>query len=265
VLIIDADEEITSDMTPFKERLGLIPQKVGALAVNVTEISDGDPTTQWLSIRFFRKGVRYKHAVHNKAVFDGDCAMCDVNFNHYGYSLSPEQMESKRLRTEKLLKKRLKDPEDLAALYYMTQMRIGQKRYKEAEEYGLRFFQTATIGPGDLQFTGVMYFFMTWTYLHLNDGEKAYAWAMKGLEFYPGDLDLTYMVARIGFQAKRDDVLKEYANKYFEMLPKIRGRGRINTDKFESVINAEEWFNRTVYCAAEAAEQDMKKFLEVAA
>jgi tetratricopeptide (TPR) repeat protein len=217
-------------------------------------------------MRFFRRnsGIHYEHAVHNKAVFGGGCAATDVKMNHYGYSLDPDKMEAKRRRTEALLMERLdEDPKDHAALYYMAQMRIGQKRYKEAEDYGMRFFRCVPVGPEDFQFYGVMYFYMAWNALHMGDGNKALSWTQKGLEFYPDDIDLNYMAARIGYQAKIDGLLREHGKKYLNLLPSVRNRGAQESDQFVSPMDDKEWFNRTVYTADEAAESDIKKFMEV--
>jgi hypothetical protein len=184
--------------------------------------------------------------------------------NHYGYSLDPEKMAKKRARSEALLMARLeKDEKDHAALYYMTQLKIGEKNYRAAKEYGERFFHCVPIGPGDFQFYGVMYFYMAWTELHLNDGSRAYAWANKGLEFYPDDIDLNYIMGRIGYLSDRKDLLEKHGRRYLELLPVVRSRGNGDTaDKFENVLELDKWFNRTVYSADEAAENDIKKFLE---
>jgi hypothetical protein len=109
-----------------------------------------------------------------------------------------------------------------------------------------------------------MYFYMGWTYLHKNDGSKAFAWTQKGLEFYPNDLDLNYQMARIGFQAKMDDLLKTHAEKYFELLPKFRNRGVKDTSDFINLVDESEWSNRTIYTVDEAAEISMRKYLEAA-
>jgi glycosyltransferase involved in cell wall biosynthesis len=266
IFIIDCDEEVVSDMASFKKRLTRIPPQVSGLTVTVSEISGGEPTTSWLGVRFFRKtsGVHYKNAVHNKAVYDGGCAATNIQMNHYGYSLSPEKMEKKRNRTEELLIQRLQDnPDDVIVYYYLTQMKIGQKDYDEAEKYGIKFFKKISISPKDFQYASVMYFFMPWIYLHKKDGDKAYAWAKKGLEFYPDDLDLNYIMARIGYQSKNDEWLKKHSDIYFEQLPKAKKRGQVDIDKFESELRPGDWYNRTVYTANEAAENDMRKFQEV--
>jgi len=101
ICIIDCDEAFASDMANFKDRLDLIDPSIGGLVVRVNEIGENRPSTSWLGIRFFRlsSGIHYKGIVHNKAVYHGGCAATDVVLNHYGYSLSPEKMKSKRAIT----------------------------------------------------------------------------------------------------------------------------------------------------------------------
>lgn len=264
IMIIDCDERVVSDMSKFKDRLKKIPPEVTALVVTLTEMQDGSPSTSWLGIRFFRKssGIHYKNVIHNKAVYEGGCAATDIQMHHLGYSLSPEQMEKKRERTEALLIERLgNNPDDVIVYYYLCQMKIGQKDYDLAERYGLEFFERVQLSPKDLQYTSVMYFYMAWVYLHKNDGEKAYAWANKGIELFSDDLDLNYMMARLGYQAKRDDLLAKHSAVYFNLLPEVRNRGQRDTDRFENVITPNDWYNRTTYTANDLAERDMKKFV----
>lgn len=266
IMIIDCDEQCRSDMSIFKERLDRIPDHVNGLVVKLYEISNRKRTTSWLGIRFFRRssGVKYKNAVHNKASYEGGCAATDVVFYHYGYSLGKTKMAKKRKRTEKLLQARLdKDPEDHAALYYMTQMRIGQKKYDDAEQYGIKFFKCVPVGPNNFQFYSVMYFYMAWIYLHREDGESAYAWCNKGLELYPDDLDLNYLMARIGYQSKRDDLLKKHGEIYFERLEDIRKKDMDGLPgKFQKNIDTSYWANRTIYTNDVAAERNMRMYME---
>jgi hypothetical protein len=251
-------------MSPFKENLKRIPPHITGLVVRVHEIGKDRGNTSWLGIRFFRRssGIQYKGIVHNKASFIGGCAATDVEMNHYGYSLDPEKMEQKRSRTEKLLQKRLdNDPEDHAALYYMCQLRVGQKRYSEAEDYGLRFFKCVPVGPTDFQFYSVMYFFMSWIALHKEDGNKTVDWALKGLEFFPDDIDLNYIMARVGYQARRDDWLEQYGNKYMELYDsKIKGQS--DNGEFQQELDPSYWQNRTIYTFDEAARESVNTFME---
>lgn len=270
ILIIDADEELLGVDNPkdFKKRLDLIPKNVSALVTTVYECDNGNKSTSWLGMRFFRRssGIHYKNAVHNKAVFKGWAASTNIVMNHYGYSLDPVKQAAKRARTESLLKARLEeDPLDHSALYYLCQLNIGQKDYEIAYEYGMRFFECVPVGPENWQFYGVMYFYMAWISLRLNDGEKAYAWASKGLEFYPDDLDLNYVMARIGYQADRPEWLKEYGKKYFDLLPVARNRDKIETDQFLTKVDLANGFNRTIYSIDEVAEKTIIQFMREAA
>jgi len=267
IMIIDCDEQVVSqiDRDEFHGRLSKLPDQVAGLIVNVVEQRDEAETTPWLGARFFRRssGIHYKGAVHNKSVFQGGCAGSDIKFYHYGYSLSPDKMKAKRQRTTALLMGRLSNNDkDHTALYYLTQMMIGERRYKEAEEYGLRFFACVPVHPEEWQFYGVMYFYMAWATLHLEDGTKAMAWAKKGLDYYPDDPDLNYVMARIGYQAKIDDILSIHGRKYLDILPVVRSRLALDSTKFANEVNTDQWFNRTIYTANHAAEQDVLKFME---
>ena len=262
ILIIDCDETIKSDMTHFKKRLGKITEPVNGL---VARIIEKDRSTSWLGIRFYRRssGIQFKGIVHNKATYKGHCAATDIEIIHYGYSLDPVKMAAKRFRTESLLKQRLeKDDKDHAALYYMCQLKIGEKNYDEAEGYGLRFFQCVPVGPKNFEFYSVMYFYMAWIALNQNDGEKSYAWAMKGLEFYPNDVDLNYILARIGYQSKRDDILKQYGEKYLQIVDDLKNNDH-DSGEFVQKINPDMWTNKTIYSLDDDSITGMQKMMGV--
>jgi hypothetical protein len=236
------------------------------LVVRVIEKGDRSEMS-WLGVRFFRKssGLHYKGIVHNKAVYKGGCAATDIIMHHYGYSLSPEKMMAKRERTGTLLLSRLEQNErDHAALYYMTQLRIGEKRYAEAETYGLRFFECVPVGPKDFQFYSIMYFYMAWIYLHLDNGGASAAWALKGLEFYPDDIDLNYIMARLGYQAEKDEWLKGYGQRYLELVEKRRAAVSDNGDSFEGQVDTTIFNNRTIYTADTALTEHITDLMQEA-
>lgn len=257
IFIIDADEVVRSDMSEFKDRLSLIPDNISALVVRVFETGD---STSWLGVRFFRKSSNptYHGIVHNKVRYDGGCAATDVEMVHHGYSLSPEKMAKKRIRTESLLLERLKQNEDdHAAHYYMTQLKVGEKNFNKAEYHGLRFFKCVPCGPEDMQFYSVMYFYMAWIYLNNGNGNRAVDWALKGLEFYPNDLDLNYIMARIGYQARRKEWVDLYGGKFLSILDNKNKKELI--DKFESEIDTDLFNNRTIY--TENSKEDILRFM----
>lgn len=263
ILIIDCDEKISSDMSKFKDRLAMIPDNVAALVVRVRERGENQ-SASWLGVRFFRRssGVHYKGIVHNKVSYNGLCAATDVEMEHYGYSLDKDKMAAKRYRTESLLLERLaKDQKDHAALYYMCQMKVGERDYDSAESYGLQFFECVPVGPKDFQFYSVMYFYMSWIYLHKEDGGQSAAWASKGLEFYPDDLDLNFCMARIGYQSENDDWLKEYGEKYLKLYAEKTKPREDTPGPFASVIDSSMWQNRTIYTANENAAKEISGYM----
>jgi len=268
ILIIDADERFEEEIKKgdFQERLSRLHPSIASLAVHVTEKGENRLETSWLGLRFFRKdsGIQYKGIVHNKASYDGGCAGTDIVLEHYGYSLGADAMKKKHERTETLLLERLdKDDKDFNALYYMTQLRVGQKKWDDALHYGDRFFECfPIIEPADWHFYSIMYLYMSWTHMHKNDGEKAYAWAKKGLEMFPDDLDLNFMLATVGWMSKREDIMKEHAENYFLLLPKARKEGLFDSDAFENPAWAGDWTNRTVYTSDKVNEDRLRKMME---
>jgi tetratricopeptide (TPR) repeat protein len=220
-LIIDADEElltIPKDPAEFSSRLAMIPAGVGALALTVREKGNG---TEWVGTRFFRRSTfrGYKGIVHNKSDYDGDCAGSDMLLMHYGYSLSPDKLIAKQQRSEALLRTRLEnDPNDYIAMFYLQQICAVQNRCEEAVVLGRRCLELYEPDyQGDMQYLHGVYYMQGVSYMKLRDGDSAYAWAAKGLERRPDDIDLNYLMARIGYESMNHALMAKHGQKYLEL------------------------------------------------
>lgn len=263
VFIIDADEELVTKPTNFKKRLGKIREDVGALGVLVTEKNGG---TNWVGVRFFRRENfhGYKNIVHNKAVYDGSCAGTDLVLLHYGYSLSVDRLIAKQERTEKLLRDRLEEnPEDYIAMFYLLQICVVQNRNDEAIEYGRKCFELyAKDYQGDMQYLFNIYYMMAVSYMKMRDGNKAYAWATKGLSFHPDDLDLNYVMARMGYESMNDEMMKTYGEKYLEQYDCLSADQMVS-DKFENPFDGGKFAkNITVYTHREDTRKQVSDWLK---
>lgn len=272
-LVIDADEEITiPDAGLFLDRLSRIPMTINALAVKVGEVNDdGNISSSWLGNRFFRSigSPHYEGIVHNKVKYEGHCAGTDIVMRHYGYHLGPEKMRAKHDRTMGLLQERLEaDPKDYNAMYYMAQMAIGEKEYDKTIYWALKCLHLLPIEEGKkLAYYGVMYFYLATAYLMKQDGVKAYPCLIKGLEFFPDDIDLNWTMTRYGFAAGDDDILYEYGTRYGELIEEYwkSFEKRDETQSFCRPICEDDVVNRTIYCVTEGHLKLVESWMETIA
>jgi len=138
ILVMDPDEKLErEDIPKIKQALSRTDIDVVFVAImNETPVG----WTKHYSQRFFRRGIaEYRGIVHNQLFYEGRELRTEIVIYHWGYNLSPEQMEKKFLRTKALLLKQLEeDPTDPFA--YMNYVRLlkSQKKYEETRDAGLK-------------------------------------------------------------------------------------------------------------------------------
>jgi tetratricopeptide (TPR) repeat protein len=226
-LIIDADEELKEiSVSPeeFRSRFKLLPENVTALVVTCHEKNQqGRIVYTWDSVRFFRSGVGiyFKGAVHNRAKYPGNCAPTDLELYHYGYHLDEKSMIEKEKRQRAMLTQELeRNPEGHRALYYMSQMHLSYKRWQEGIDTALKCLDVLPIeDPSKLEFYGHLYYSCGLASIMLNKPDDARAWFEKGIELTPEHIDLYHGMSRLALMCEDNELLKENARKYFEMLP----------------------------------------------
>jgi glycosyltransferase involved in cell wall biosynthesis len=206
LLIFDADEELVLDSlssaSALKDWLGKLPPDCMSVAITLHDIQQTMQAMQFNSVRFFRKGsVQYKGIVHNTPkIISGkaEAVFCPlVHLKHYGYDLTPEQQDMKRVRTDGLLLKRLeKDPDDVVAMFYFIQSRTVHGDYDKAAEYVERYAEASK--RTGVKFNGSIYCTATFIYRKLLDKKNAQKWLLAGLKEYPKDLDLLMNMTEYG-------------------------------------------------------------------
>ena len=268
LLVIDADEEMKfKDISPeeFRSRLDMIPYLITSLIVTVNEFH-AETYTSWQSARFFRANVnpRYEGTVHNKIKCDGQAAGTDLELIHYGYHLSPEKMKKKRDRTRKLLEERIeKDPHDHLAHYYLCQMAQGDGNWAASIDHGLQCIEALPFEHGDeMQFFAVLYFWMANAYMKLEDAGNCLAWLEKGLEFFPNDIDLNYLMVLFNYRIENRGSMIEHAKRYFSSVRKVRNRNSKKSTEFVNILDKEDFLPRTMYCIGDRHKDHVKKWLQ---
>ncbi len=270
--VIDGDEElhkfqVTKDQ--FKERLNKLPERVSGLAMTVYEVEHNEPSMYWTGTRFFRsdRNFHYENIIHNKAKVDGLVAGTDMLLYHYGYS-DKKVMAKKRDRTLPLLLERIEnDPEDYNALFYACLTTLGKDDYQTGIDYGVKCLEIIPVSdPRDLNYYGLLYYSIGWGYIRLNDFDHAHNWFMKGLSFFPNDIDLNYGMAQIGYFCGKDEILKEHGNKYLQAVGIFKEKMELNFPKFENAFKPDEATvsQRHVHRARDVNIKEVKKWMDKA-
>jgi glycosyltransferase involved in cell wall biosynthesis len=282
LLVIDCDEQlIANDINTekFKERLSQVAAGVGSLVFTVFE-KDGDNYASWLGMRLFRASAnpRYKNYVHNKVECEGLAAGTDIQLRHYGYHLTPEKMAEKRERTRDMLLKRIEDdPDDYNAYYYLCQIAQGDKEWQKSVDYGRKCFELLPIDdPEEMQFYATLYFWVANSYIQLwkqksedpgydgIDGGNAKQWILKGLEFFPDDLDLNYVMVLFYYMAGNADNYKDAVRagrKYFKSLRKTKSRKNYETGNFVNIMQKKDFIPRAMYCIGDTHKKSVVKWI----
>jgi glycosyltransferase involved in cell wall biosynthesis len=256
ILILDCDEElIIPDPQEFRKRLSKIDPEINALCCLVGEVGpDGKHTLVWPGVRFFRAAGKpyYKYIVHNKVKYEGYAGGTDIMINHYGYK-SGEVLQRKYERTKALLQKRLDlDPADFIAMYYIAQIAVGESDWHRVIEYGTKALEYCTItDPQEFQYFGVIYYWIAYAYLKQGDGVNAFPWISKGIEFYPDDIDLNYIMAEYGYLTDQKDLCLEHATRYEKAIDKFRQELTNNPVSFKTVIEHDDMQKRITYCSSD--------------
>lgn len=200
--IIDCDEEffLREGADDLKQVLNQLPENIEAVTLEADDVRDGKVGVKFILPRFFRKGkVFYEGAVHNNPVYQKDKAFFDGAYvKHYGYDLTEEKKKAKLKRTITLLKGRLRDnPNDYAALFYLSQSHGWAGNAKKAIRYALRYVKFKDSIPENDFFQSI-YYTLAMQYIKLLDYKEAEKWVKEGLKFNPHDIDCLYAMVLIG-------------------------------------------------------------------
>ncbi|MEA3428373.1 MAG: glycosyltransferase family 2 protein, partial [Thermodesulfobacteriota bacterium] len=135
ILIMDADEELDAETVLLLRKVvneaptAVISFNVRSYLENGAYYSDGS------SPRLFKNGsgFHYQGYVHNQLVLKDKITSSSIVLWHYGYDLSPDQLEAKQQRSLKLLEKQIQEfPEDLSTRHHIAMTLLACKRYEEA-------------------------------------------------------------------------------------------------------------------------------------
>lgn len=229
ILIIDADEELPAEDLPairfFVEQPDI---RILSLSVFNKSLETGQVSSFLPSTRLFRRdlNLRYYGIVHNRLNVPPEIPItrCPARVFHYGYDLSVDALEKKKVRTRALLEKQLADhPDDVYANFNMAQLLRGF-RDADSEEVSRAIVKHAGRVIGNPESKSPLYFGQRLMSLHqmatalyaLKRYDEAERYCREALEAKPGYLDPIMTLGHIHLAAGRLNEARAFYLRYLE-------------------------------------------------
>jgi glycosyltransferase involved in cell wall biosynthesis len=206
IFILDADEELfPEDGSALRDVAG--KGKADYYHCRFYDVNrDGSVRGVFYHIRLFRNGMGmgYEQKVHNQLRFRGKEAFSAIRIRHYGYDLTPEQMEAKHIRTTTLLKEMLvNDPEDVYCIFQLSSSYSMHREHDRAVEYGEMALEIMRRKKLRNPFFTNAFFIVAHGYHALGKLENAERVSLEALDYFPMHLDMCHILASVYFE-KRD-------------------------------------------------------------
>jgi tetratricopeptide (TPR) repeat protein len=227
IFIIDADEEfVREDIPLIKKMMG--QDKFRLISINVYNMNKatGEYTSFLPSNRLFRRdaGFYYEGIVHNQLIFTPQehILRAGIRLKHYGYSLSPEKMKKKLMRSRELLEKQLETrPNDSYAHFNYAQLLRGSGAELDEETAGLIIKHAQNVIEltndslsSNLHLHLMAHHQLITTYIYQKNYREAERLCLKALELKADYLDPILSLGHIYSHLKELDKAEEYFRRY---------------------------------------------------
>jgi len=222
---LDADEEL------FAEDSRLLRETIRTGSADYYHCrfydikKDGSIHGTFYLIRLFRNGMGmgYERKVHNQLCPQGREAYSAIRIRHYGYDLSPEQMEAKHIRTTTLLKEMLiADPEDVYSIYQLSSSYSMHREPQKAVEYGEKALAIMRRKNMENSYFLTVFHTVAQGYYALGQVEEAERTCLEALDFFPMHLDMCHILADIYYRRKSLDNYKKIAERYLSIYEEVK-------------------------------------------
>jgi len=244
VAFVDADEELTLKTDTKNEVLKLL-KSYDLVQVKANDIQKGKIAMTFLRPLFYnRKVYRFAGIVHNKLNYFGkkqkpETSYTGIELTHYGYDLTPEQIERKKDRTLPLLLRRLDNIEDKEVLFYLCQMYFTVGDKDKGYYFGLRY---ANEGD-DIKLKYTTIYTLCDKYLEDKQPDKADELLSRFIDENIS-LDLYYMLLRIGITLQNKEYIRKGANSFIYRYQEYTNDISLLSKSFSFTFN----INNLVFC-----------------
>lgn len=239
ILIMDADEKLDAE-TVSLVRKAVNKAPTAVITFNVRSyLENGSYYSEGSSPRLFKNGFgfHYQGYVHNQLVLKDKVTPSSIVLWHYGYDLSPDQLDAKQQRSLKLLEKQIQEfPEDLPTRHHLAMTLLACKQYEEA-------CQEAKLAIDKMEARGVTDPHFAWTYfvaasalMKLDSFDEADALCLKALETFSWSIDLHHCLSQIKFVKKEYEKVLEHGHEFFRLREELRKNSfQVQSFQFETI------------------------------
>ena len=224
ILILDADEELVAGSgTTLRETA-----QNGTADFYFCPFFDidrnGEVTTVYNSVRLFRNNMdmTYTRKIHNQLLVKGERGYTEIKFNHYGYDLSPEEMEAKHVRTTTLLKKAIEEnPEDGYSYHQLAASNLKHLDYSKGVEYGEKALEIMRRRNQHKPFDINTFYLVAGAYFNLEDMELARRIGLEAQAVFGDHLDICFILSAIYFKQNSFEKCKQMALRYLDIYNQL--------------------------------------------
>ncbi|MGO9137395.1 MAG: tetratricopeptide repeat protein, partial [Syntrophales bacterium] len=182
--------------------------------------------------------------VHNQLQVRGDGAFSAIRIRHYGYDLTPEQMEAKHIRTTTLLKEMLEtNPEDAYSRHQMAASYSMHREFDKAVEHGEMALEIMRRKRLRDEFFTTVFYTVAQGYNTLGKLEDVERVCLEALDSFPMHLDMCHILASIYFKRQSFDLCKATSQRYLSIYEEFeRNPALIGDSCFYSFAKRHEIF-----------------------
>lgn len=224
ILRLDADEELVQEDGPLLRKT-VAEGKADYYFLQFHDLHhDGSEHGVFYQIRLFRngRGMIFERKVHEQLRLKGKGAYAPIRINHYGYDLSPEQMEQKcRARLQLLAEILAADPGDIYSRHQLASCYSMHQDFAEAVRHGEMVLEARRKRQLTNSFFITTYYTVGQGYLALGNLEQARCTFREALEFFPYHLDACYNLIVISLQQGNWSEGQTFAERYLQIRDAI--------------------------------------------
>ncbi len=229
ILIIDADEELLpDDGACLKDTLSSVEPSVDHLFFTTRNLTrEGGIMSECTNIRMFRngQGIHYQGIVHNQAVPKGEGRVLPVTLLHYGYALSPEQMEAKHKKTLSLTLRQIEEEPDNPNYHHNLCLSLVNHgdcgKAVTAGEKALSLMHKQFTQPYPQVYYNLIYL-LAKAALDNRQNSLAVSVSLEGLETKKDHIDVLWILAMAYYREKQFEKSVEYGEQYREAIRRYR-------------------------------------------
>lgn len=215
LLQLDADEALEKEDIPLLKQL-IQSKDVDGYSVVFLNTGPDNAVYRHRNVRLFRNGkIHYEGIVHNMPKINGHVELSSLRIHHYGYNLSPEQMEKKFKRSEALLVRQVKEePQNTYARANLVRNYRLQKMYDKVISEALAALPIPSIHAYNRQ---MIYNDLAYAFFKTQQFKQSEEICLKGLQENPWHMDLYYILGGIKVTQNLPGEAIQYFLKYIEV------------------------------------------------